>query len=123
MATGYSSDADHADSMQNFPKILTSLLGEPMPFSREKHGERVQLSADNSIAKQRESQQSKQGGIAYTEHPIPVNRVWRLILLPNSEQEIVSSGLYLCFNMICYWADHYCIYIILIAYTLLPLIH
>ena len=98
MATpvSHSFDADHAESEQIVPEKLTGFLGEPMPFSKCKHGESLQFSADYSVV---ESQESKHGGVAYTEHPIPVNNAWRLTLIPTSgyerkeKGEIVSSSL------------------------------
>ena len=91
-AAGPSFDADHAESEH----LTDLLLGEPMPFSSKKHGERLQFSSDYSVV---ESQESKHGGVAYTEHPIPVNNAWRLTLIPTSgyerkgKGEIVSSSL------------------------------
>ena len=49
MATGYSFDTVHTESKQMVPEQLTGFLGEPMPFSKDKHGESVLISADNSI--------------------------------------------------------------------------
>ena len=92
MATGYSFDTVHAESKQMVPEQLTGFLGEPMPFSKDKHGESVLISADNSTVEQREPRESKHGGISYTEHPIPVNAAWRLKLLPTSGEEYKGKG-------------------------------
>ena len=70
----------------SFPLSVNGWMARPMPFNTEKHGDRAFLSGDNSIVERIDPEMYDDGCLAYTSRPLPLGRVWSLMLTVNMER-------------------------------------
>ena len=79
------------------PSSVNDWIARPMPFSTETHGERALFSGHNSVVERRDPENNDDGCIAYTARPLPLGRVWNLILTVDGEttwKGLVSGSCY-----------------------------
>ena len=68
------------------PSDINGLFATPVPFNTEKRGENAILSGDGSVVERLEPEDCRDGGVAYTESPLPLGQVWQTTVLNTTER-------------------------------------
>ena len=63
------------------PSSVASWSTGPAPFSTRKHGRRVKLSVDNTVAKRVQPGEDFGGAVVYTADTLPLGQVWQTTIL------------------------------------------
>ena len=97
--------------MSTNPLDVSDWLRTPAPFNLKKHGKRAIFSGDNSVVERREPEDSYDGCVCYTSHPLPPGQVWEIVILNTTSRwydgQVSGCVLYLLYHLFMSVLVHY----------------